>query len=71
MTLPNAYKHHPFETPCKSCGTLMVWFKTRAGKRMPVDASTTEPTDAVLDTSRHIAHFATCPHADKHRKRTA
>lgn len=64
------YKHHPFETRCGSCGALIVWFKTAAGKRMPVNAGTTKPSDAAhqLDLKRHTSHFATCPNANDHRK---
>ena len=63
-------RRHPFEVHCSSCGAPIVWFRTRAGKKMPVDASSVEPTDAEhqLDLSRHISHFSSCPKADKHRK---
>lgn len=62
---------HPFEVPCRSCEQPVVWFNTKAGKRMPVDADTTKPTDAQhqLDLTRHKSHFATCPNADHHRRR--
>ena len=67
---PSTYKHHPFETHCRSCQALIVWFRTSSGKRMPVNADTTKPTDAEhqLDLKRHVSHFATCPAADQHRK---
>lgn len=63
-------RRHPFAVPCSSCGALVVWFRTRADKRMPVDEETTQPTDAEhqLDLSRHRSHFATCPHANQHRR---
>jgi hypothetical protein len=63
-------QRHPFEVACRSCGAPIVWFRTKAGKRMPVDAATTKPTDAEhqLDLTRHISHFATCPNADSHRR---
>jgi hypothetical protein len=65
-----SYKHHPFETKCRSCQQLIVWFKTATGKRMPVDATTTQPTDRAdqLDLKRHISHFATCTEANVWRK---
>lgn len=68
--LPTSYKHHPFETRCRSCEALIVWFKTASGKRMPVDAETTQPIDAEhqLDLSRHRSHFATCPNSAQHRR---
>ena len=61
--LPTSYRHHPFETRCRSCDELIVWFRTPSGKRMPVNAETTKPTDAEhqLDLTRHVSHFATCP----------
>lgn len=70
MSLPTSYHHHPFETRCRSCGALIVWFRTKAGKRMPVNAETTRPTDREdqLDLSRHLSHFSTCPQADTHRR---
>jgi hypothetical protein len=69
MPLPT-YTHHPFETRCRSCQALVVWFRTESGKRMPVNAETTRPTDAAhqLDLKRHKSHFATCLRADQHRK---
>ncbi len=55
---------------CRSCRAMIIWFKTPAGKNMPVDADTVEPEDDVndLDLSRHVSHFATCKNADAHRK---
>lgn len=63
-------ERHPLEVPCRSCGLPVVWFRTKTGKRMPVDAKTTKPTDAEhqLDLKRHVSHFSTCPHADAWRK---
>ncbi len=62
-------ERHPFQQICRSCGKPIVWFRTKSGKRMPVDAATTKPTDAEhqLDLKRHVSHFATCPYAEKHR----
>jgi hypothetical protein len=55
-------------TRCNSCRKQIIWFKTEAGKNMPVDADTVEAGDDELDLERHISHFATCPNADRHRK---
>jgi hypothetical protein len=70
VTLMSPYQHHPFETRCRSCTKLIVWFKTAAGKRMPVNAESTQPTDRAdqLDLKRHVSHFATCTEADDWRK---
>ena len=61
---------HPLATRCSSCSAPIVWFVTAAGKRMPVDEATTQPTDAAhqLDLKRHKSHFATCPNANQHRR---
>lgn len=55
-------------TRCKSCRARIIWFKTAAGKNMPVDADTVEADDDELDLSRHKSHFATCVNANQHRK---
>jgi hypothetical protein len=70
MTSETIPRRHPFEVQCSSCGAPIVWFRTKAGKKMPVDAGTTKPTDAEhqLDLTRHVSHFATCPDSDKWRK---
>lgn len=54
---------------CRSCGAPIVWFKTSAGKKIPVDAATVEPEDQQLQLPRHVSHFATCPDADKFRRK--
>jgi len=61
---------HPFEVRCRSCGRPIVWFRTKNGKRMPVDAESCRPSDAehALDLSRHRSHFATCRDADGWRR---
>lgn len=53
---------------CRSCRARIIWFKTAAGKNMPVDADTVEPDDEELDLERHVSHFSTCPQAGKWRK---
>lgn len=61
---------HPFAVQCK-CGKTIVWFFTKNGKKIPVDEETTIPTDRAdqLDLKHHRSHFATCPNADKYRRR--
>jgi hypothetical protein len=53
---------------CRSCHGKIIWFKTAAGRNMPVDADTVEPGDEDLDLARHQSHFASCPNADRHRR---
>lgn len=63
---------------CRSCDESIVWMRTNTGKNMPVDADTVDEAD--LETTEdgaplfdhqkgHVSHFATCPHADEHRRR--
>ncbi len=60
---------------CRSCGALIFFAKTEAGKQMPLDA---KPTKAwTLDRSGqrcrqvevYAAHWATCPSAQHHRRK--
>lgn len=62
-------RHERRITRCRSCNAQIIWFETRRGKRMPVDADTVEPKDTELDLDRHISHFKSCPHAGKWRRR--
>jgi hypothetical protein len=54
---------------CRTCHAKVIWFKTEAGKNMPVDADTVEPEDDELDLEKHTSHFATCEFADYHRSK--
>lgn len=45
---------------CTSCGARIYWVLTPAGKAAPWDAAFEDDP---------ITHFATCPHAARHRKR--
>lgn len=60
---------------CSSCGAMIIWFKTEAGRPHPVDVTSVKATDMHLDLltkshpqGTHISHFSTCPNADQHRK---
>lgn len=54
---------------CASCGADMVFLRTPANKKMPCNADTVEDHDIEYERGRHVSHWSTCPHADKHRKR--
>jgi hypothetical protein len=54
---------------CKSCGKEIVYLRTAAGKIMPVDRETTDAADEYFDQERHTSHFATCPDAERFRKK--
>lgn len=54
---------------CRSCKAAIVWFKSDAGKNIPIDAATVLPEDQQLELPRHVSHFATCPDAAKFRRK--
>lgn len=71
MTEPTAAQRITHEQrlyKCRSCRAPIIWFKTKAGGDMPVDAATVRIGDTELDLKRHISHFASCPNAAKHRR---
>lgn len=61
-------RHQRRIATCRSCGADIIWFATKKGGRMPVDAGTVVASDKVLNLKYHRSHFATCPNANKHRK---
>jgi hypothetical protein len=54
---------------CTSCRAPIIFFDTRNGRQMPVDAATVRPEDTRLDMTHMISHFATCTNPARHRKR--
>lgn len=56
---------------CRSCGAEVIWITTAAKRKpMPLDPDVV----TVVDDAGHMhrgreSHFATCPHAEKHRRR--
>ena len=56
---------------CRSCGAEIVWMKTDLGKNIPVDADdVVDPEATVFDPDTMTSHFATCPDANKWRKKS-
>lgn len=71
---------------CRTCGAPILWAHTRHGMRLPVDPIPVsggnlelimdQPAGPVAvyveatDEIRHVSHFATCPDATRHRRRT-
>lgn len=59
---------------CKTCGAPIKWVLTEGGSQLPLDAVPVKRW--IVNTVRNVArpadtyetHFATCPHAAKHRK---
>lgn len=60
---------HIKTVPCRSCGEYIAFLKTASGKSMPVDAESVTEGDEEFDKDVHVSHFATCPDANKFRKR--
>lgn len=54
---------------CASCKAEIVFLRTPANKKMPVNADTVQDTDDLYEHGRHVSHWSTCTHADRHRKR--
>jgi len=59
---------------CRSCGAPILWVTMESGKSMPVNPerlrvvlTNRDYTGGTVITG-HLPHWATCPHADKHRK---
>lgn len=68
---------------CRSCGAPVRWERTAAGKPIPLDPEPRPdgnlafrddgrvyslPQSTLDDVPRYVTHFATCPHANQHRK---
>lgn len=54
---------------CSSCGSEIIFLKTAAGKAMPVDYLPTIQPGEVFDHKKHTSHFATCPDAQRFRRK--
>lgn len=54
---------------CRACGASIHWLKTSTGRTMPVDSATVVEADTHFESPRHVSHFATCPEADRFRKK--
>lgn len=67
---------------CRSCQAPIIWVRTTAGRRMPLDAQPTAQGNVVLrdgvatvlsgpapDGNGRMPHHATCPDAAQWRRR--
>lgn len=69
---------------CRTCGAPIVWARTRRGMSIPLDPIAVSggnievvdegagPVAVYVDADeepRHVSHFATCPDAERHRRR--
>lgn len=70
---------------CQSCGAPIFFAATGTGKRIPLDAEPTEDGNIVIldgeacvipkgtylaGKPQYRSHFATCPNAARHRRRS-
>lgn len=46
---------------CQSCGAVIIWMRTKAGKTIPVDFTEDIKEPLQYDPKLHVSHFATCP----------
>lgn len=66
--------------PCKSCGRELTFARSTDGKVIPLDMVApvyeleldrdTGQMLAIRTTSAHVSHFATCPDATQHSRRS-
>jgi hypothetical protein len=55
---------------CASCGAAIRWVVVEdSGARMPVEAVPDPDGIVDADGERYTSHYASCPHAEKWRKR--
>lgn len=57
---------------CRGCQAPIYWAKNSKGKMHPFDCDVpggTRPGNGLTDHGRGVTHFATCPNADRFRKR--
>lgn len=57
IVIPPGYTLKTLGDSCRSCGAVISWFITPRGKSAPLNPDGT-------------SHFATCPQADRWRKRS-
>lgn len=53
---------------CRSCGAVIIWMRTEAGKSIPVDAESAKEPALLFNPKVHVSHFATCPQSKSWRK---
>jgi len=68
------YYEVPADTPvkiCDGCPARIYWITTPKGKRMPIDVYAGEGCEVPTPErpGRGVPHWATCPAADRFRKR--
>ncbi len=54
------------QSHCRACGAPIIWVKTPAGKKAPLDAVGIDGLDTNGQARRiYLSHFATCPRASQ------
>jgi hypothetical protein len=56
-------------THCRSCGAQIIFLRMPSGKLHPTNSETVEEDEVDFVWGKHVSHFATCPEADRWRKR--
>jgi membrane-bound ClpP family serine protease len=61
---------NPATTRCRSCGAMIRWATTIAGRPMPVNVGAAQPREIAgrLMVESSATHWATCPNAAAHKK---
>lgn len=69
--LSNMPTGSPRSATCGSCGDPIIWItNAKSGNAGPYNTKRVVVTTAKGETvSGFVSHFATCPHANRHRKR--
>ena len=54
---------------CRACNKRIIFLQSETSDRkVPTDADSVEPADAIFVWGRHISHFATCTDPGRFRK---
>ncbi len=53
---------------CVDCGTPIVFFRTKRGRLIPIDADTVKPSHTRYMPGVHRVHFATCREIKRQRQ---
>ncbi len=67
LTTHPGLRQPPWGT-CSSCGAEVRWGRTKANRFMILDLEPNPKGNCLLEGRIYMAHWATCPSADQHRK---
>lgn len=55
---------------CQTCKAKILFMLTKNNKFIPINYKEEFLNDSEFNIYKHITHFATCPNAAQHRKKT-